>query len=163
MIPEPGMPASVSTLAFAPDGKSVVAGLDNGDLEVLNVTNGAIIQTLDNRGTTLDSIVFSPDETLMAVARDFATAQDPHMKVWRASDWSTVNTMDAHGTKSAAFSPDGSLLASGSRVGDVNLWKVSDWSFEGWSQREVVFLAIIRILRFWTMEQPWRVYIMYQI
>jgi WD40 repeat protein/subtilase family serine protease len=49
-------------------------------------------------------------------------------KLWRVSDGALVRTLTGHtsGVYSVAFSPDGSLIASGSGDATIKLWRVSD-------------------------------------
>jgi WD40 repeat protein len=51
-------------------------------------------------------------------------------ELWRVSDGSLVRTLAGHAdvVVSVSFSPDGSLLASGSGDGTIKLWRVSDGS-----------------------------------
>lgn len=82
------------------------------------------------------SIDFSPDGNLIAVAvwsggqsRGAITIQrvrdGSHVRTWTAHDY--VSGVDG-ATRSVAFSPDGTLLASGGVDRTVKLWRVSDGS-----------------------------------
>jgi WD40 repeat protein len=54
--------------------------------------------------------------------------EDDTIKLWRVSDGALVRTLTGHtyDVYSVAFSPDGSLLASGSGDDTIKLWRVSD-------------------------------------
>jgi WD40 repeat protein len=51
---------------------------------------------------------------------------DKTIKLWRVSDGSLVRTLTGHTDSvwSVSFSPDGRLLASGSRDNTIKLWQV---------------------------------------
>jgi hypothetical protein len=53
---------------------------------------------------------------------------DYTIKLWRVSDGALLRTLEGHtgGVTSVAFSPDGSMIASGSGDGTIKLWRVSD-------------------------------------
>jgi WD40 repeat protein len=83
--------ASITSLAFSPDGQSLATGLTDNTVGIWKTADGTLIKSFQNEA----------DET--------ARLYDENVQ---------VNTVD--------FSPDGSILASGSSDGTVNLWQISD-------------------------------------
>ncbi len=76
-----------------------------------------LAQTTLEHGSSVTSVAFSPDGTLLA------SAGDNEIKLWDVSTQENIATLE-HGSpvRSVAFSPDGTLLASGSD--GVTLWDV---------------------------------------
>ena len=73
------VPHSTQSLAFSPDDTVLVAGLRNGEIELLDMTTGEKITTLNGHTATVGTLVFSPDgKTLVS------TGQDGTILVW---DW----------------------------------------------------------------------------
>ncbi len=72
-------------------------------------------------------IALSPDHTLMAAG----SLEDSRVWIYRVSDGQVVHELRGHEDEvlSVAFSPDGQLLASGSRDGTIRIWNVSDGNF----------------------------------
>jgi len=67
----------------------------------------------------------------LAFSRDgkvLATAGEVVIDLWEVSTGELLGSMEGHplNVTSIAFSPDGALLASGSRDGSITLWKVSN-------------------------------------
>jgi WD40 repeat protein len=58
---------------------------------------------------------------------------DSTIRIWRASDGGLVRVITGHtsGVLTVAFSPDGSLVASGGNDQTVRLWRVSDGRLMG--------------------------------
>ena len=72
-------PRGTESLAFSPDDTVLLAGLRNGRIELLDMTTGEKINTLDGHTSTVETLVFSPDgKTLVS------TGQDGTIFVW---DW----------------------------------------------------------------------------
>jgi len=72
--------------------------------------------------TAIQSLAFSPDGALLAVA-----GADQNMKLYRVGDgWQLKIMKVEQSAVSLAFSPDGKLLAGGDQSGDVYLWSVPD-------------------------------------
>jgi WD40 repeat protein len=77
-------------------------------------------------GLNPDSIAFSPDGQFLASP----IAGGNKIGIFRVSDGSLVRTLEGHisGVTSVTFSPDGSLIASGSWDNTIKIWRVSDGS-----------------------------------
>ncbi|HEC22992.1 MAG TPA: WD40 repeat domain-containing protein, partial [Chloroflexi bacterium] len=119
----------VSSLAFSADGSLLAAGLESGALILLDAATGDILTTL--QGTAeVGSLAWSSagleDEGVL-LAAGFNDGQVIVSNVRRADDEVTVDVVGAlerhsSGVSSLAYSPDGRILATGSRSGFVSLW-----------------------------------------
>ncbi|HSM57262.1 MAG TPA: WD40 repeat domain-containing protein [Candidatus Sulfomarinibacteraceae bacterium] len=122
-------------LAFSPDGSTLAVSYFDGALVLWDVSRQTIIHELNfssDQGGRVESIAFSPDgETL--VASGIRDENFKHVsRLWNvpAGTSDGVLTGYENTVTSAAFSPDGALLATGAASGDgaVRLWQVSDWT-----------------------------------
>ena len=64
-------PRWTESLVFSPDDTVLLAGLINGRIELLDMTTGEKINTLDGHTSTVETLVFSPDgKTLVSTGKD---------------------------------------------------------------------------------------------
>jgi WD40 repeat protein len=122
-------PDQVTSLSFAPDGKTLAVGCDDHTIRLWDVATGKAVGTLQGTGHYNYHVAFSPDGKILAsedkvggttVIRlwDVASRQQIDQFVVGHEDW--VNAL--------AFSPDGKLLATGagSEVdGTIRLWDLA--------------------------------------
>jgi WD40 repeat protein len=75
--------------------------------------------TLDGHTRPINSIVFSPNGTLV-----LSGSADGVLRLWDAKSGARLRSLIGHNdsVKHAAFSPDGKFFASGSRDGSIRLW-----------------------------------------
>jgi len=107
-------------MAFSPDGRMLASWHTMTGIRVWRVPDGKLLYTLED---WINDAAFSPDGEILA----FATGDA--VRLWRVSDWTLLrevegNTLDT--AIRAAFSPDGTMLASISYTGRVQLWQVAD-------------------------------------
>jgi WD40 repeat protein len=88
------------------------------------------LATLEKRGTAVESVVFSPDGSLVATS-----ARDDKVHLWRTADRTLDRTLEAPNASTkerysydVAFSPDGTILGLGLPDGTVRMWRMSDGS-----------------------------------
>ncbi|MCY3742393.1 MAG: sigma-70 family RNA polymerase sigma factor [Candidatus Poribacteria bacterium] len=73
------VPRGTKSLAFSPDDTVLLAGLRNGGIELLDMTTGEKITTLNGHTATVETLVFSPDAKTLV-----STGQDGTILLW---DW----------------------------------------------------------------------------
>ena len=112
----------VSSIAFSPDGRTLVSGSWDETVCLWDAETGEQKRTLTGHTDSVYSVVFSPDGKTLA-----SGSGDGTVRLWDAMTgehkWTlTGHTNDVYGV---AFSPDGRTLASGSWDETVRLWKIS--------------------------------------
>lgn len=119
---------------FSPDGKTLCTSCWNDEAAQLWDTSTWLpVRTLKGGKTEsmgllgkavlgIDSVAFSPD------SRKLVTASGSGMRLWDIATGQVLHTFHSQsGSLSAhdvGFSPDGNLIASASRIANIDLWKV---------------------------------------
>jgi WD40 repeat protein len=118
-----GSKNSVGALVFSPDGKTVLSGDSDGSLRIWQVSNGALLNTVEVSTYPINSLTFSPDGSMVAVGANGGT-----IRILHTSDgYKPQNLQDDAGfDRGVAFSPEGDILAGGFERGSVRLWSVAD-------------------------------------
>ncbi len=120
-----GNTGPVSSVAFSPDGSTIISGNRDGTVWVWDAHTGEHIQTFSTADWVL-SVAFSPDGKTIASGGGHVEGLGPGI---RLLDTKTGERLKALGgpydTLSVCFSPDGKTLASGDeRDNDTRLWDV---------------------------------------
>jgi hypothetical protein len=104
-------------------GQTVIAGRENGNIELISYTTGEILKSLMGHTATLQALAITPDGKLLASAGD-----DKSIKLWSVPGGELLKTLTGHVKKvnALAISPDGKLLASGSDDKTIRLWALPD-------------------------------------
>ncbi len=151
-------PATFETLtrgvfAFAPDGRSLVAGAPGGMVRLLDTTTGKQLAPLGLLGGDVTSLTFSADGSRVAGGCSTGTLQ-----VWDATTrraWATLQRgafwpweRATKGVYAVAFSPDGQWVAAGDAQGGVTLWDLGTkkvrYRRKGAAAEKVTALAFTR-------------------
>jgi WD40 repeat protein/tetratricopeptide (TPR) repeat protein len=131
-LKEPG--AIFTSVAFSPDGKTLASGTLEGSATLWDVGSGKAITTIPSDFSFINSVVFSPDGRTLAILGNLrgrlrlwdvrsqriievpmppSESAPPHI----ASHSATINI------SSAAFSPDGRILAAPGFDYTIQLWE----------------------------------------
>lgn len=122
-----------NALAFAPDGKTLVAALHEA-AHLWEVDSGKEIAVLAGHKHPVSAVAFAPDGKTIATGdsigrapNDFTSPADSTITLWDAGTHQPQRSFSAHHgwIYSLAFSHDGKSLASASPY-DVCLWRVAN-------------------------------------
>ena len=118
-----GHTRDVQSVAFSPDGQTLVSGSVDQTVRMWRVSDGALLHKLEGHTDPVYGVAFSPDGQTLA-----SGSMDQTVRLWRVSDGELLRKLEGHtgGVISVAFSPDGQTLATGSEDNTVRLWRVSD-------------------------------------
>ncbi len=115
-------------VAVKGDGKLGYSVGEDGQLRTWNVIidgkgEGKQVRNVGAHGKAALKLVMNPKQPLLGTCGADNTA-----KVWNADSGAAVATLGGHTDQvfAVAFSPDGTLVASGSYNGEVKLWKLAD-------------------------------------
>ena len=122
-----------NSLAFTPDGRSLVTGTDNGGVDLWDIgqrARTAVVQAGAAPGVSAGGVAVSPDGQTIAFGAVTGTATFA-VKLWSLASHRVTATVKANGAQditSVAFSPDGTQLAAGDQSGTIRLWDTGDTS-----------------------------------
>ena len=134
-----GHSGAVKSVAFSPDGQQIVTGSQDGTAKVWEAAKGKEPLTLKGHSDDIFSVAFSPDGQ-----RIVSGSWDGTAKVWEAASGKELLTLKGHSTQidsavatvlnakgrsarvySAAFSPDGQRIVTGSSDGTAKVWEAA--------------------------------------
>ena len=114
----------VHSMAFSPDGHTLVSGSYDGTVRLWDVaTHRQIGAPLNGHDGEVYSVAFSPDGKVVASGAD-----DGMVRLWDVTTHRGIGVpLNGHDGEinSVAFSPDGTILAAGGSDGTVRLWDVA--------------------------------------
>ena len=112
----------VYSVAFSPDGRTMVSGSSDNTLKLWDVATGKLLRTLEGHSNTVSSVAFSPGgHTILSGSWDHS------LKLWEVATGKLIHTFEGHldHVNSVAFSPDGRTVLSGGSDRTLKLWDVT--------------------------------------
>jgi len=129
-----GHHAVVECVAFSSDGRTLASGGKTGEILFWDSATGKQIASLHSRYENIIwSLAFSPDGKYLVAAEggmeSLGVVTGHLVTVWDVSSRQIVKSLEGHtnDVRAVAFSPDGTLLASGSFDDTIKLWDVGTW------------------------------------
>jgi RNA polymerase sigma factor (sigma-70 family) len=119
----PHEPFWTKSLAFSPDGRTVLASGPSGLLCLWSVDNGRPLRRLLGHRVMVRAAAFSPDGATIASASD-----DGAVYLWQAATGKQLRRCEGqrkHDVWSIAFAPDGKTLVTGGNCGELFLYDVA--------------------------------------
>jgi WD40 repeat protein len=125
----PANTAPLQAVTFSHDGRFLVTAADTNfganeqNVRMWRLNDGSLMRGFGQPdGQICWSVDFSPDDSLLAVA------QGSDVKIYQVSTGTLLRTLTGHtfSVFEVRFSPDGTMLASGSGDNRAKIWRVSD-------------------------------------
>jgi WD40 repeat protein len=116
---------NIWSVAFSPDGKYVLSGGSNGQMDLWNISSRKAIRTVEASGGFMDprvnAVSFSSDGKLA-----LSGGSDNTVRLWNAINLTQLNKFVGHdsfvGVNSVAFSPDGKYALSAGYDSKIIMW-----------------------------------------
>ena len=115
------------SLAFSPDGNTLVTSVE-GFIITWDVQTGERIATFNEDWLAGSyAITFSPDGSLVASGGSYDYGEENMVRLWDVAKRTQIVSLKGHTERiqTLAFSPDGTILASGSFDHTIKLWDVA--------------------------------------
>ncbi len=112
----------VCSVAFSPDGKTVLSGSDDKTLKLWDIASGKELKTFIGHSHWVNSVAFSPDGKTA-----LSGSKDESLKLWDVASGKELKTFTGHfgSIISVIFSPDGKTALSGSLDKTLKLWDIA--------------------------------------
>ena len=112
----------VYSLAFTPDGQTLVSGSWDNTVKLWQMNTRQEIQTLTGHSDDIRCVIVSPDGQTLA-----SSGEDKTIKLWQLSTGNEIRTLTGHSSWvfCLAISPDGQTIVSGSDDKTIKIWQLS--------------------------------------
>jgi predicted NACHT family NTPase len=120
-----GHTASVTAVAFSPDGNLVASGSVDNTMRLWRVDQGLLLRTMQGHPFPILSLKFTPNGATLVTG-----SMDGQIRLWQVSNGSLTRAIAAHAgwVNSLDISGDGNLILSGSDDFTVRLWRLPSGS-----------------------------------
>ncbi len=118
-----GHTASVTSVAFSPNGGLIASASIDNTLRLWRVQEGLLLRTMQGHPFPVLAVDFAPLGTTLATG-----SSDGLVRIWEVSSGLLQRTLTGHGgwVNTLDYSKDGNNLASGGDDFTVRIWRLSD-------------------------------------
>ncbi|MEM9280703.1 MAG: AAA family ATPase [Verrucomicrobiota bacterium] len=116
-----GHSSFVNSVAFAPNGKSLLSGSDDNTVRLWDASSGKCLRVFEGHSSSVASVAFAPDgKTLLS------GSIDKTVRLWDASSGECLRVFEGHSSwvTSVAFAPDGGSIESYDSSGKRLCWQL---------------------------------------
>jgi WD40 repeat protein len=126
-LSEPNIVESVNSIAYSPDGKTIISASDDKTLRLWDLEGNKPHIIFQGHENSVTSVAFSPDSKMIVSGSQDNTVrlwnfQGNQLQVFRGHEESTGSFGNKGGVNSVAFSPDGKTIVSGADDKTLRLW-----------------------------------------
>ena len=147
MVVQMGHNEDVTTIAYAPNGKTALSGSADRTVRLWDVASGTELRVFPGHSFPISSVAFSPDG-LKVISGANDLYETIEMKLWDLKSGNELVSFKRHtgSIEALAFAPDGTKIVLGSRDGTMRVWDSSNGnllkSFNiGNSVNDIAFLS----------------------
>ncbi len=112
-----GHTEDVASVAFSPDGQTMVSGSFDKTLKLWNLKTGKLLRTLTGHSDFVRAVAISPDgQTIVSGGGGTEVNTDKTIRLWNLKTGKLLDTLQGHsqGISSLAIAPDGQTLVTAS-------------------------------------------------
>jgi len=122
VFPQLGHKSEVNSVAFSPNGNTLVSGSADNTIKLWDVSTGREIRILSGHSNNVYSVAFSSDGKTV-----ISGSWDDTIKLWDVTTGLEIRTFSGHSAQvsSVAFSPDNKTFVSGSYDHTIKLWDIA--------------------------------------
>jgi WD40 repeat protein len=119
----PPDPVPVTALAFNPDGKAILAGLADGNIQFISTGDGKVLRTMPGHASAVTALEFHPGGAVLVSA-----SKDRTVRLWNPAAGNMIKALEGHEAwvEGVHFLMDGTRLASVSADQTVRLWDLTE-------------------------------------
>ncbi|MDP9159361.1 MAG: hypothetical protein M3O09_03920 [Acidobacteriota bacterium] len=121
------IPDAAGAVVFSPDGQFVTHAAGGLFIRIRRATDGVVVRSIRDR-STINALAYSPDGTRILDGRTNGTSFNA--TVFRIADGVAIFKLAGHSnaTRAVAWSPNGTIIATGGDDRTAKLWRASDGS-----------------------------------
>ncbi len=122
-----GHTGDVASVAFSPDGQTMVSGSFDKTLKLWNLKTGKLLRTLTGHSDFVRAVAISPDgQTIVSGGGGTEVNTDKTIRLWNLKTGKLLGTLQGHsqGISSLAIAPDGQTLVTASYDKTIKLWNL---------------------------------------